>query len=358
MPQARDSDRTSAALQADARFRAIHTRDANADDTFFYSVATTGVYCRPSCGARRARPEHVRFHESAEAAARAGFRPCKRCRPDEPPPAERRAAEVAALCRLIEDSVELPTLDALAAHTGTSPGHVQRMFKSVTGVTPRAYAAAHRASRARGELTRQRTVTDALYGAGYGSSGRFYAQSTARLGMTPSQFRGGGAGDEIRFAVGRCSLGAILVAATVRGICAISLGDEPEPLVRELEARFPHARLLGADAEFERQVALVVGLVDDPKLGTRLPLDIRGTAFQERVWSALSAVPVGTTLSYTELAKLVGAPRAVRAVARACADNPLAVAIPCHRVVRLDGSSSGYRWGIERKRALQTRERS
>jgi len=336
----------------------VRARDASADGAFVYSVATTGVYCRPSCASRHARPENVAFHASPAAAERAGFRPCKRCEPREAPLAERRATLVAELCRLIESSEVTPTLTELARHAQASEFHVHRIFKAATGVTPRAYAAAHRAKRVRRALrgTGARTVTDAIYGAGYASSGRFYEESNAVLGMTPARFRAGGPGEEIRFAVGECSFGAILVARAARGVCAILLGDEPEDLVHDLERRFPRARLVGGDAAFEELVARVVGLVERPDLGAALPLDIRGTAFQRRVWEALRAIRPGETVTYAELAAKVGLPAAARAVGRACAANPLAVAIPCHRVVRTDGGLSGYRWGVERKRALLARE--
>jgi AraC family transcriptional regulator of adaptative response/methylated-DNA-[protein]-cysteine methyltransferase len=340
----------------DARWAAVRARDASADGRFYYSVKTTGVYCRPSCASRPARRENVAFHATTAAAERAGFRACKRCKPDQPPLAERQAAQVAALCRLIEASDQVPTLDELASHAGLSSFHTHRMFKAVTGVTPKAYAAAHRAGRVRGELRSRGTVTEAIYGAGYNSSARFYETSTAMLGMTPSKFKAGGTGQDIRFAIGQSSLGSILVAATARGVCAILLGDDPEALVHDLERRFPRAHLIGADPAFEQLVAQVVGLVEQPGVGGALPLDIRGTAFQQRVWKALRQIPAGKTASYTDIARKIGSPRAVRAVAQACAANPLAVAIPCHRVVRTDGDLSGYRWGVERKRALLDRE--
>ena len=339
-----------------ARWTAVRARDANADGVFYFSVKTTGVYCRPSCAARPARRENVAFHETTAAAEQAGFRACKRCKPDQPPLAERQAVKVAALCRLIEASEQLPTLDELASHAGLSAFHVHRVFKAVTGVTPKAYAAAHRAHRVRGELRTRDTVTEAIYGAGYSSSARFYEASNAMLGMTPSKYRAGGSDLEIRFAIGECSLGSVLVAATERGVCAILLGDDPAALAHDLEQRFPRARLIGADPAFEQLVAQVVGLVEQPRRGGTLPLDIRGTAFQQRVWKALCQIPAGTTASYTEIATQIGAPRAVRAVAQACAANSLAVAIPCHRVVRNNGDLSGYRWGVERKRELLDRE--
>lgn len=348
----------AALVQRDARWQCVKSRDARADGSFFYSVKTTGVYCRPSCGARLPRPENVAFHATKEAAERAGFRPCKRCKPDQAPLAERAAAQVAAMCRLIEESESVPTLDALSRHVGSSSFHAQRLFKAHTGVTPRAYAVAERSKRMRRQLRDGASVTQAIYGAGYGSAGRFYEEVDARLGMTASQFKTGGDAVQIRFALGECSLGAILVAATERGVCAIALGDEPEALLNELQEQFPRAEFVGADPAFEALVARVVGLIERPAAASQLPLDIRGTAFQEQVWQALTQIPPGTTMSYTELAAALGKPNAVRAVASACAANRLAVAIPCHRVVRTDGSLAGYRWGVERKRELLERERS
>ena len=341
---------------SDPRWAAVVARDSRADGHFFYSVATTGVYCRPSCGARRAHPENVRFHATAADAERAGFRPCKRCKPDQATLTEQHTSKVTELCRIIESAEEIPTLDQLARHAGLSRYHLHRIFKSVTGVTPKAYAAAHRAKRVRSELERSDTVTDAIYGAGYTSNARFYSQAPSVLGMTPTDYRAGGANIEIRFAIGECSLGSILVAASGRGVCAISIGDDPDELARELQDRFPRAKLIGGDTEFERWVAKVVGLVEAPGVGLDLPLDVRGTAFQQRVWQALTEIPVGATVSYAEIAKRIGSPKSVRAVAQACAANALAVAIPCHRVVRNDGALSGYRWGVERKRALLDRE--
>jgi AraC family transcriptional regulator of adaptative response/methylated-DNA-[protein]-cysteine methyltransferase len=347
----------AAAAERDPRWQALRARDAAFDDRFVYAVSTTGVYCRPSCPARRARPEHVTFHASGVEARRAGFRPCKRCRPDEVGALALQAAMVAAACRAIEAAETMPSLDELAQQAGLSRYHFHRVFKAVTGVTPRAYASALRAERLRAELAQpETTVTAALYGAGFNASSRFYAAAPDLLGMTPSAYRAGGAAAEIRFAIGQCSLGAILVAQSERGVCAILLGDDPEALAQDLQDRFPRARLLGGDAGFEAVVAQVVGLIEAPSAGLELPLDIRGTAFQQRVWQALRAIPPGATASYAEIAERIGTPRAVRAVAQACAANALAVAIPCHRIVRRDGALSGYRWGVERKRALLARE--
>jgi AraC family transcriptional regulator, regulatory protein of adaptative response / methylated-DNA-[protein]-cysteine methyltransferase len=340
----------------DDRWAAVVRRDRSADGVFCYSVLTTGVYCRPSCPSRSALRENVDFHVSCEAAETAGFRPCKRCRPNEPPLAERRATAVAKACRLIEEAEEIPNLNTLAEAAGMSRFHFHHVFKLITGVTPKAYAAAHRARRVRDELPLRDTITEAIYGAGFNSSGNFYAKSSEVLGMAPTKFRSGGDGESIRFAVGQCSLGSILVASTEKGVCAIQFGDDPGALVRDLQDTFPKAELIGGDGDFEQLVAKVVGLVEVPAQGFDLPLDVRGTAFEQRVWQALREIPAGSTRSYTEIAKRINAPKAMRAVAQACLSNAIAVAIPCHRVVRTDGGLSGYRWGVERKRALLERE--
>ncbi|MCB1746036.1 MAG: bifunctional DNA-binding transcriptional regulator/O6-methylguanine-DNA methyltransferase Ada [Gammaproteobacteria bacterium] len=340
----------------DSRWAAVCARDVAADGHFVYAVRTTGVYCRPSCASRRARRENVSFHADPAAAEAAGFRACKRCQPAGGGRQSRHLAAITRACALIEDSATLPELDQLAAAADMSPYHFHRVFKRVTGLTPRAYAAARRKARMRDALVDGASVTAAIYDAGFNSNGRFYAASGAALGMHPSAYRDGGAGETIRFAVGQCALGSILVAATARGLCAIALGDEPQALVHELEDRFHRAELVGGDPAFEATVARVIGFVEEPRRGLDLPLDIRGTAFQERVWQALAAIPPGRTVSYGEIAAAIGQPAAVRAVAGACAANTLAVAIPCHRVVRADGSLSGYRWGVARKRALLARE--
>ncbi len=344
------------AVTNDPRWASVTARNADADGTFFFSVASTGVYCRPSCASRLARPENIRFHATAAEAERAGFRACRRCRPLQSPLPEQQAAKVADACRLIETSEEEPRLAALAEKAGLSRFHFHRVFKALTGVTPKKYAAAHRAEKMRRTLIGSETISEAIYDAGYQSSGRFYASSDEVLGMTPSAFRAGGTNTDIRFAIGESCFGSILVAQSERGICAILLGDDPGQLARELQDRFPRATLIGGDHSFEQHVAKVVGFVQAPSLGLDLPLDIRGTAFQQRVWQALREIPCGCTASYTAIAVKIGLPKSVRAVAQACAANTLAVAIPCHRVVRSDGQLSGYRWGVERKRALLSRE--
>jgi AraC family transcriptional regulator of adaptative response/methylated-DNA-[protein]-cysteine methyltransferase len=350
------TDALAIGTEADPRWAAVRARDPQADGSFVYSVRTTGVYCRPSCGARPARPENVAFHDTPADAEHAGFRSCRRCRPNEPSLAAQQAAIVTRLCRRLESDEQTPTLEQLADDAQWSSFHLHRVFKRITGLTPKAYAAAHRGRRVQDALARSGTVTEAIFEAGYNSGGRFYVDAPKLLGMTPTRWRAGGADTELHFAVGQCSLGAILVARSEVGICAILLGDDPDALTRDLQDRFPQARLVGGDATFEAWVARVVGFVEAPAIGLDLPLDIRGTAFQQRVWQALQAIPPGETASYADVARRIGAPAATRAVAQACGANALAVAIPCHRVVRRDGGLSGYRWGVERKRALLVRE--
>lgn len=354
---AKNAERAATTVN-DPRWAAVVARNAAADGTFYYSVKTTGVYCRPSCAARLARPENVRFHASREEAEQAGFRPCKRCQPDRPALPEQYAAKVTAACRIIEAAESAPGLEQLARWVGVSRYHFHRMFKQVTGLTPRQYAAAQRETRLRTTLAGSgaHSITEAIFDAGYNANSRFYENADAVLGMTPGNYRAGGANTTIRFAIGECALGAILVAQSERGICAILLGDDPDALARDLQDRFPRASLIGGDRGFEQLVATVVGFVEAPRIGLDLPLDVRGTAFQQRVWQALRVIPAGHTASYTEIARRIGAPKAVRAVAGACAANALAVAIPCHRVVRSDGGLSGYRWGVERKRTLLDNE--
>ena len=340
----------------DWRWLAVTQRDKAADGTFYYAVRTTGVYCRPSCPSRQARRENVAFYDSGAQAEQAGFRACKRCKPNEAALGERQAQAIATVCRAIEQAEDLPSLDELAQIAGMSRFHFHRVFKEKTGVTPKAYAAAQRAQRLRAGLAQSGSVTNAMYDAGFNSSGHFYAESSGRLGMTPSAYRAGGSGTQIRFAVAQCWLGAILVATTEKGVCAITLGDDPDRLVRDLQDQFPQAELIGGDATFEKLVAKVIGFIESPQGDLNLPLDVRGTAFQQRVWQALRDIPAGQRVTYSDIAGRIGSPTAVRAVASACASNAIAVLIPCHRVVRMDGSLSGYRWGVERKQALLARE--
>jgi AraC family transcriptional regulator of adaptative response/methylated-DNA-[protein]-cysteine methyltransferase len=343
-------------ITEDPRWGRLAARDKSADGEFWYSVATTGVYCRPSCPSRRANPKNIRFHLSSAAAQAAGFRPCRRCNPEGLSVDAANAAMVVKACRLIDEAAEPLSLNELAEAVELSPHYFHRLFKKATGLTPKAYAEAARSARLREGLATAATVTEAFHDAGFGSNGRFYEAATGMLGMRPTHYRDGGADEVLTFAVGQCSLGAILVASSAKGVAAILLGDDPAQLVEDLERRFAKARLVGGDASYEALVAQVVGLVEAPASGLELPLDVRGTAFQQRVWRALRDIPAGETATYSGIAERIGSPRAVRAVAGACAANPLAVAIPCHRVVRHGGGLSGYRWGVERKRELLDRE--
>lgn len=345
-------------LSDEVRWSAVLNRDTAFDGHFYYAVETTGIYCRPSCPAKRPKRNHVRFYDTIEDAEAFGFRACKRCNPGRPSLAAAQSAKIAQACRMIETAETPPSLAVLAAAVGLSPHHFHRIFKAALGVTPKAYAAAQRINRVRQGLRRTVSVTQALFDAGFNSSGRFYATSPETLGMSPRTYRDGGIDTEIRYATGTCSLGAILVAATKTGICAIFLGDGPEDLRAELRRQFPLADLLEGDPAFAHLTAKVIACVEDPAGPFDLPLDIKGTAFQLRVWEALKRIQPGTTASYAEIAEAIGEPKAVRAVANACAANKIAVAIPCHRVVRSDGSLSGYRWGGVRKRALLGKEKS
>ncbi|WP_411910061.1 bifunctional DNA-binding transcriptional regulator/O6-methylguanine-DNA methyltransferase Ada [Pectobacterium polaris] len=341
---------------ADSRWQAVVTRNQAADGCFIYAVKTTGIYCAPSCASRQPRRENVVFFATADEAQAAGFRSCKRCRQGTLSRQEQQAQQIARACRMIEQAEHQPTLAVLAQAVGISAFHFHRVFKTITGLTPKQYASAHRHRQLREQLADSGTVTAAITAAGYDASGRFYADAGAHLGMTPTAFQNKGKGMTIHFGVGRCSLGEVLVAESEKGICAILLGDDPESLLNALQEMFANAQLVGGDVAFEQRMSQVVGFVDDPAIGLTLPLDIRGTAFQQRVWQALRMIPAGETLSYRDVAERIGSPAAVRAVAGACAANRLAVAIPCHRVVRHDGALSGYRWGVVRKRALLEKE--
>ena len=342
--------------EQDPRWAAIVARDPKADELFVYGVKTTGVYCRPSSASRLPRPENIQFFDTPAQAEAAGYRASKRASGDQAQLAAHHGQLVAEACRHIEQADTPPSLNTLALHAGLSPFHFHRVFKAVTGLTPKGYASAQRTRKVREGLKGQHSVTDALYDAGFNSNSRFYESANQLLGMKPSDYKAGGTNSEILFAVGQCSLGAILVAQSRRGVCAILLGDDPDTLVRDLQDQFPKADLVGADRRFEQTVAQVVGFIEAPALGLDLPLDLRGTAFQQRVWQALREIPLGSTASYAQIAERIGAPKSFRAVAQACGANSLAVAIPCHRVVRSNGELSGYRWGVERKRQLLERE--
>ncbi len=347
---------TPAFTDDDARWAAVLARDPAAEGAFVYAVKTTGIYCGPTSSARLPKRENVEFFTSPAAAEGAGYRASRRSSVDHTSAALQRTDMVAKACKLIDESEVQPNLEEMATQAGLSTFHFHRVFKAETGLTPKAYASASRARRLRGELGEAATITDAIYGAGFNSNSRFYEASENLLGMSPKDYRDGGHNAEIRFAVGQCSLGAILVAQSQRGICAILLGEDPDELVQDLQDQFKKAKLIGGDSSFEQLIAQVVGFIEQPALGLNLPLDIRGTAFQERVWQALREIPPGVTVSYAQVAERIGSPKAVRAVAQACGANHLAVAIPCHRVVRRDGDISGYRWGVERKRELLSRE--
>jgi AraC family transcriptional regulator of adaptative response/methylated-DNA-[protein]-cysteine methyltransferase len=332
-------------------WHAVQRRDPRADGRFVFAVRTTGVYCRPSCPSRHARRENVRFFAGPDAAEAAGFRACLRCRPrGEASAADRAVARARSL--LDARGGERVTLDELARATGMTPTHLQRIFTAAVGESPRAYAARLREERLRGALRSEATVSRAIYEAGYSASSRAYAGADRALGMTPAEFRRRGAGVELRVAVAPCSLGHVVVAATARGIAAVRLGADPRNLVEGLREEFAEARIEAADARLAKWLRLVVQLVDGIGVGRELPVDLAGTEFQRRVWAALREVPSGETVTYAELARRIGRPAAVRAVAGACAANPAAVVVPCHRVVRSDGGLGGYRWGVERKAAL------
>lgn len=339
-----------------SRWQAIVDRNKAADGSFVYAVRTTGVYCLPSHASRLPKRENVEFFDTPEAAEEQGYRPSKRLRRGQPALENRYAEKIAAACRYIEQHDEDIQLASIAEYAGLSRYHFHRLFKAATGLTPKSYANAHRNQRLRDSLHQSENITDAIFAAGFHSNSQFYESSSAVLGMTPKAWRAGGKGARIYFALAMCSMGDILVAQSEKGICAILLGDDANTLLQNLQDTFPQAELIGGDEQFEQLIAQVIGFIEAPEIGFNLPLDIRGTAFQQRVWQALREIPVGTTVSYQDIAQRIGSPKAVRAVAGACAANILAVAIPCHRVVRNDGALSGYRWGVERKRALLNKE--
>jgi len=337
----------------DARWQAVVQRDEQANGQFVFAVLTTGIFCRPSCRARHALRQNVRFYGDADAAAAAGFRPCKRCQPDKRHPRQQLLDKIAHACRLLEREMPI-TLGQLAEAVAISPYYLHRQFKSVTGMTPKAWQQSFRARRLRTSLARGAPVTDALLNAGFPDASSYYRQADAALGMTARQYRRGEAA--VHYTLGNCSLGRCLVAESDRGVCAVLLGDSDAALTAELRQQFPQAQRAEADEAFAGRVAQVIRSLDGDRVPLSLPLDIRGTAFQLRVWQALRAIPVGSTASYAEVATAMGQPNAVRAVARACAANMLAIIVPCHRVIRSDGGLSGYRWGTERKARLLQRE--
>ncbi len=344
-------------LNSEQCWAALASRDARADGAFVYAVRTTGIYCRPGCASRLPRRENVAFYADPAAAETAGFRPCKRCRPSEASSGERRLAAIGRACALIRAQDALPSLSELADAAGISRFHFHRVFKQITGTTPREWGKAHRLGRFAAQLDSGESVADAVYAAGFGASSRAYEAAPNGLGMTPGARRHGGRGETIRFTTVRTALGWALVAATERGICMTALGDERAPLEAELRRCFPAALIWPADPALAGWAERIVHFITRPGAQPDLPLDISGTAFQALVWRALQKIPPGRTSTYREIAAALGRPRAVRAVAQACASNKLALLVPCHRVVRKGGELAGYRWGIERKRALIARER-
>jgi AraC family transcriptional regulator, regulatory protein of adaptative response / methylated-DNA-[protein]-cysteine methyltransferase len=339
------------------KWQALGQHNRQANGAFFYGVLTTGVYCRPTCSSRLPKRENVRFFMTSDEAERAGFRPCKRCHPNSTDCQDPQILVILRACKMIEEAEPAPKLKEMASQVGLSSFHFHRLFKKIVGVTPKQYAMESRLNRARSHLQQDLTVTEAIYNSGFGASSRFYEKSTAALGMRPSDYRNGAHDIHIHYTVVPSYLGWVVVAATEKGICAITIGDTPQEVEEDLYRRFPRATFKDPDPSFEGITAKVLAFLEAPhSRSVELPLDIQGTAFQQRVWLALQEIPPGSTASYAEIATRIGKPTAARAVARACAANPVAVAIPCHRVVRSDGKYGGYRWGIVRKRNLLERE--
>jgi AraC family transcriptional regulator of adaptative response/methylated-DNA-[protein]-cysteine methyltransferase len=347
---------TTLTLDEATCWQAVLDRDSQYDGCFYTGVRSTGIYCRPSCPARHPGREQVRFYPTREAAVQAGFRPCKRCKPDREQTPQAELVERAI--RLIEASDLPPTLETLGSALNASPFHLQRVFKAATGLTPRQYAAGLRAGRFKEQVREDTTVTSALYESGYGSSSRLYEESNQRLGMTPSAYRNGGKAMQIQTAIVDCPLGRMLVAATERGVCAVSLGKEDANLQAELRAEYPAAEIAPAADGLQSEVHALLDYLSGQQPRLDLPLDVQATAFQLRVWEELRRIPYGETRTYSQVAEAIGRPRAVRAVANACANNPAALVTPCHRVIRTDGSLGGYRWGLERKVSLLAEEKA
>lgn len=355
----RSTPREMRDVDEEGRWQAVLARDVRFNGAFVYAVRSTRIYCRPSCAARRPRRDQVVFFSLPQHAEQEGFRPCQRCHPREATSADPQAEVVKRVCRYIEADLEIPlTLAALSAQVGLSPHYLQRIFKRVMGITPRQYVDARRLSWLKARLRKGQGVTRALYEAGYGSSSRLYERAPGQLGMSPATYRRGGSGMHIGYAIADCPLGRLLVAATERGICAVSLGDSHAALEAALLKEFPHAEVHRDQANLKQWVSALLRHLNGRQPNLNLPLDVQATAFQWRVWQELRAIPYGSTRSYNEIARAVGHPKAVRAVARACATNPVAMVIPCQRVVRQDGNLGGYRWGLERKHALLAQERS
>ena len=339
---------------AEAYWRAVVARDAGWDGKFVLAVRSTRIYCRPSCPARRPHRRNVVFFARPEEAERHGFRPCRRCRPNE---IHGAAALVASAARWLDNGEEEPVnLGALAAKLGTTPGALRRAFRQSTGLTPKAFVDAQRVRRFKQELRSGKNVAAALYETGYGSSSRVYERSNAQLGMTPATYQRGGKGMKIGYTVAESPIGKVLVGATERGVSAVYLGESEKALVKELRGEYPRAEISAGSEPFSAWVQAIVAHLEGKQPRLDLPLDVQATAFQRRVWQELQRIPYGATRSYREIARALGKPRAVRAVARACATNPVSVVVPCHRVIRADGSLAGYRWGIERKKNLLARE--
>ncbi len=346
-------------MHEETYWQAVLTRDKHSDGTFVYAVRSTGIYCNPSCAARRPRREQVVFFPQPEAAEQAGYRACRRCRPQEASVYQLQLEMVQHACHYIDTHLEGPlTLEALGKEVSVSPYHLQRIFKRIMGITPRQYAQAYRLGQLKQQLKEGETVTTALYNTGYGSSSRLYEQAPAQLGMTPAAYRQGGKSMHIGYAIVDCPLGRLLIAATEKGICAVSLGDSDAVLETALHSEYPAAEIQRDGVELSQWVSTLLNHLNGQQPQLDLPIDVQATAFQWRVWQALRAIPYGSTRSYSQVAQALGDPKATRAVARACASNPVAIVVPCHRVVREDGKLGGYRGGLERKQRLLAQEAS
>lgn len=355
----RKSDTTMTAAMEERFWQAVQMRDAGCDGLFYYAVRTTGVYCRPGCASRQPKRENVSFFALPEAARQAGFRACLRCKPDNVVIRDPQAELIQSVCRLIDRQIEEPpNFAALSEQIKLSQFHLQRLFKKLMGITPRQYAEARRTDSFKARVKSGQSVTEAMYDAGYGSSSRLYEKAAAQLGMTPATYRKGGKGMKINYIIAECPLGLLLVAATDKGICAVTLGDNDEKLTEDLHAEFPQADITRHKQHLQRQVNTLLEHLAGQEPHPALPLDVQGTAFQKRVWEELRRIPYGRTASYGEIARRIGQPTATRAVARACATNPAALVTPCHRVIRENGELGGYRWGIERKQELLEKEKS